>query len=163
MKGQYIGLSDNEVLRSRAEHGSNVLTPPKHESLWKRFFEKLTGPFGHLVKGWHDGDSLIFILEIAAVLSIGISLAEYNEWFGLHNPGGGVFFEPVGILMAILIATGISFFFELKADREFSILNQVNDEEPVMVIRNGNTTQIPRTDVVVGDILVLQTVMSSRL
>ena len=157
MKGQYIGLSDNEVLRSRAEHGSNVLTPPKHESLWKRFFEKLTGPFGHLVKGWHDGDSLIFILEIAAVLSIGISLAEYNEWFGLHNPGGGVFFEPVGILMAILIATGISFFFELKADREFSILNQVNDEEPVMVIRNGNTTQIPRTDVVVGDIVLLST------
>ena len=157
MRQQYTGLSDNEVLRSRLEHGSNVLTPPKRESLWKRFFEKLTGPFGHHVKGWHDGDSLIFILEIAAVLSVGISLAEYNEWFGLHNPGAGVFFEPVGILMAILIATGISFFFELKADREFSILNQVNDEEPVMVIRNGNTTQIHRTEVVVGDIVLLST------
>jgi Ca2+-transporting ATPase len=157
MKAHYQGLTDEDVLRSRAEHGDNVLTSPERESLWKRFFEKLSGPFGHHLKGWNDGDSLIFILEIAALLSIFISLSEYNEWFGLHNPGNGVFFEPLGILMAILIATGISFIFELKADREFSILNQVNDEEPVLVVRNGNTVQIPRSDVVVGDIVLLTT------
>ena len=157
MKAHYLGLTDEDVLRSRAEHGDNVLTSPERESLWKRFFEKLSGPFGHHLKGWNDGDSLIFILEIAALLSIFISLSEYNEWFGLHNPGSGVFFEPLGILMAILIATGISFIFELKADREFSILNQVNDEEPVLVVRNGNTVQIPRSDVVVGDIVLLTT------
>ncbi|MCR5242050.1 MAG: calcium-translocating P-type ATPase, PMCA-type [Prevotella sp.] len=157
MKQHYQGLTDAEVLRSREEHGANVLTPPERESLWKRFFEKLTGPFGHCIKGWHNGDSLIFILEVAAVLSILISLSEYNEWFGLHNPGNGVFFEPLGILMAILLATGISFVFELKADREFSILNQVNDEEPVLVIRNSNTQKVPRADVVVGDIIMLAT------
>ena len=157
MKQHYTGLSDEQVLRSRAEHGANVLTSPKRESLWKRFFEKLTGPFGHYINGWQDGDSLIFILEIAAALSISISLAEYNGWFGLHSPGAEVFFEPVGILMAILLATGISFIFELKADREFSLLNQVNDEEPVMVIRNDNTIRIPRADVVVGDIILLST------
>ena len=157
MKQQYIGLTDAEVLRSRAEHGANVLTPPARESLWKRFFEKLTGPFGHCLKGWHNGDPLIFVLEIAALLSIFISVAEYNEWFGLQNPGRGVFFEPLGILMAILLATGISFIFELKADHEFTLLNQVGDEEPVLVIRNGNTIQIPRSDVVVGDIVMLST------
>ncbi len=157
MKQHYTGLTDAEVLRSRAEHGANVLTPPERESLWKRFFEKLSGPFGHYLKGWQNGDSLIFILEIAALLSIFISLSEYNEWFGLRNPGSGVFFEPIGILLAILLATGISFIFELKADREFSILNQVGDEEPVMVIRNGNTVQVPRVDVVVGDVILLST------
>ena len=157
MKPHYTGLTDEQVLRSRAEHGANVLTSPERESLWKRFFEKLSGPFGHYLKGWNDGDSLIFILEIAAVLSILISLSEYNEWFGLHNPGSGVFFEPLGILMAILIATGISFVFELQADREFMVLNQVNDEEPVLVIRNGNSTKVPRADIVVGDIVMLST------
>ncbi len=157
MKPHYQGLSDEEVLRSRAEHGDNVLTSPEKESLWKRFFEKLSGPFGHYLKGWDDGDSLIFILEIAALLSIFISLSEYNEWFGLRNPGNEVFLEPIGILMAIFIATGISFIFELKADREFSLLNQVNDEEPVLVVRNGNALKIPRSDVVVGDIVLLTT------
>ena len=157
MKPHYTGLTDEQVLRSRAEHGANVLTSPERESLWKRFFEKLSGPFGHYLKGWNDGDSLIFILELAAVLSILISLSEYNEWFGLHNPGSGVFFEPLGILMAILIATGISFVFELQADREFMVLNQVNDEEPVLVIRNGNATKVPRADIVVGDIVMLST------
>ena len=157
MTPHYTGLTSEQVLRSRAEHGANVLSSPERESLWKRFFEKLTGPFGHCLKGWNDGDSLIFILEIAAVLSVLISLAEYNEWFGLHNPGRGVFFEPLGILMAIFIATGISFFFELKADREFSLLNQVSDEEPVLVIRNGNATKVPRADIVVGDVVMLST------
>lgn len=90
---------------------------------------------------------------IAGVLSIGISFYEY---FGLGE-GGEVFFEPTGIFVAILLATGLAFYFELQADKEFTILNQVNDDEPVEVIRNGNVKQIPRKDVVVGDIVILNT------
>ena len=153
----YVGLSDEEVLQSREKHGANVLTPPQKDSKWKLFFEKLTGPFGHLIKGWNDGDELIFILEIAAILSVFISLAEYFQWFGLHGADATVFFEPIGILVAIFLATGIAFYFELKADKEFSILNQVNDEEPVQVIRNGHPVKILKKDVVVGDIIIIGT------
>ena len=154
----YTGLTDAEVEASRRKWGANTLTPPPKTSLWKRFFEKLTGPLGHHIPGWEDGDALIFILEIAALLSIFISCAEYFGWLGLSTSMGmAVFFEPLGILIAILLATGISFLFELKADREFSILNQVNDEEPVQVIRNGNPEQIMRRDVVVGDIVIIET------
>lgn len=90
---------------------------------------------------------------IAGVLSIGISFYEY---FGLKE-GFTVFFEPIGIFVAILLATGLAFYFELKADKEFTILNQVNDDELVEVIRNGNATQIPKKDVVVGDIVIINT------
>ena len=152
------GLTDEEVRKSREEHGANVLTPPDKESVWKRLFCKLTGPFGHYIEGWEDGDGLIFILEIAALLSVFISCAEFFGWFGLRNDiGAGVFFEPLGILIAIMLATGISFCFELKADREFSILNKVNDETPVKVVRNGHVTKIEKKDVVVGDIVLLDT------
>lgn len=153
----YAGLTAAEVLQSRKLHGANVLTPPRRESLWKRFAERLTGPFGHHIKGWHDGDHLIFILEVAALLSVFVSVAEYNGWFGLTREGAAVFFEPVGIIIAILLATGIAFIFEVKADREFSILNQVNDEEPVQVIRDGTAQRIKKCDVVVGDVLLLST------
>ena len=154
----YRGLTDEEVLHSRAEHGRNVLTPVAKESLWKRFFEKLTGPFGHHIRGWQNGDSLIFILEIAALLSVGISCAEYYGWFGLENEAGwGVFFEPIGILMAILLATGVAFVFELKADHEFSLLNQLDDEDAVQVIRNGKACAVMKQDIVVGDIVLLAT------
>lgn len=98
-------------------------------------------------------DPLIIILMIAGVLSIGISFYEY---FGLKE-GFTVFFEPIGIFVAILLATGLAFYFELKADKEFTILNQVNDDELVEVIRNGNATQIPKKDVVVGDIVIINT------
>lgn len=98
-------------------------------------------------------DPLIIILMIAGVLSIGISFYEY---FGL-NEGFTVFFEPIGIFVAILLATGLAFYFELKADKEFAILNRVNDDEIVEVIRNGNATQIPKKDVVVGDIVIINT------
>ena len=87
------------------------------------------------------------------MLSIGISCYEY---WGLDS-GPGVFFEPIGIFIAILLATGLAFIFELKADKEFSLLNQVNDDEPVQVIRQGGATTVPRKDVVVGDIVVLNT------
>ena len=139
-KHHYTGLSDAQVIESRSKNGANVLTPPEKEPLWKQFLEKFTDP-------------LIIILMIAGALSIGISCYEF---FGLGQ-GAAVFFEPVGIFVAILLATGLAFYFELQADKEFTILNQVNDDEAVEVIRNGNTTQIPRKDVVVGDIVILNT------
>lgn len=139
-KHHYTGLTDAQVLESCRKNGANVLTPPEKEPLWKQFLEKF-------------GDPLIIILMIAGALSIGISCYEF---FGLGQ-GAAVFFEPVGIFVAILLATGLAFYFELQADKEFTILNQVNDDEPVEVIRNGNTTQIPRKDIVVGDIVILNT------
>ena len=155
-KRHYTGLTDAEVLESRSRHGVNILTPPKKDSLWKKFCEKLVGPFGRFI-GWDNGDPLIFILEIAALLSIAIACSEYWGWFGLEPKGSSVFLEPVGILLAIFLATGVAFYFEVKADKAFAILNQVNDEEPVKVIRNGNTVEIPKKDVVVGDIVILNT------
>ena len=136
----YTGLSDAEVLESRQKYGANILTEPERIPLWKRFLEKFFDP-------------LIVILLVAGILSIGISCYEFLV---LHE-GSTVFFEPVGIFIAILLATGIAFLFEVKADREFAILNQVNDEEPVMVIRDSRTQQIPKCEVVVGDIVLVAT------
>lgn len=136
----YTGLTDAEVSASRLNNGVNILTPPAKKSLWKRFLEKFRDP-------------LIIILLIAGVLSICISCYEF---WGLGE-GSGVFFEPCGIFIAILLATGLAFFFEQKADKEFALLNQINDDEPVQVIRNGCVTQITRQDVVVGDIVILNT------
>ncbi len=139
-KHRYAGLTDAQVAESRATHGVNILTPAHKDPLWKRFLEKFSDP-------------LIIILMIAGALSIGISCYEY---WGLGE-GPTVFFEPVGIFIAILLATGLAFYFELKADKEFALLNQVNDDEPVQVVRNGNATQIPKKDVVVGDTVILNT------
>ena len=135
-----LGLTDAQVLESRSKYGANVLTPPEKEPLWRQFLEKFSDP-------------LIIILMIAGILSVGISCYEY---WGLGE-GAETFFEPVGIFVAILLATGIAFIFELKADKQFSVLNQVNDDELVEVIRNGNTTSIKKKDVVVGDVAVLNT------
>lgn len=134
------GLTDNEVLASRRIHGSNVLTPAKRTPWWKEFLKKFSDP-------------LIIVLLIAGVLSIGISIYEY---FGLGN-NSKVFFEPIGIFIAILLATGLAFIFESRANKAFRILNRVNDDEPVEVLRNGNVTSIPRRDIVVGDIIMLNT------
>lgn len=139
-KHHYTGLTNEQVAESRQKHGANVLTPPKKDPLWKQFLMKFSDP-------------LIIILMIAGVLSVGISCYEF---FGLHEDAA-VFFEPAGIFVAILLATGLAFYFELQADKEFTILNQVNDDEAVEVIRNSNATQIPRKDIVVGDIVVLST------
>ena len=136
----HTGLTDAQVQESRLKHGANVLTPPAKEPLWKQLLEKFTEP-------------LIIVLLIAGFASVGISLYEY---FILAS-GPQVFFEPVGIFIAIFLATGLAFYFELQADKEFSILNQVNDDEPVEVIRNGSVTQVPRRDIVVGDVVVLNT------
>lgn len=136
---KYIGLTDKEVAESRSKWGDNVLTPVAKDPLWKLFLDKFHDP-------------LILILLVAGVLSIGISCYEY--WG--RGQGAGVFFEPIGIFAAIILATGLSFYFELRADREFAILNKVNDDEPVKVIRNGGmVTSVPRREVVVGDIIVI--------
>lgn len=139
-KKEYVGLTGKEVLESRAKYGSNILSEPERVPLWRRFLNKFTDP-------------LIVILLIAGALSIGISFYEYL----VLREGVVVFFEPVGIFIAILLATGMAFLFEVKADREFSILNQVNDEEPVMVIRDRRQIQIPKCDVVVGDVVLIAT------
>lgn len=139
-KQHYVGLTDDQVTENREKYGINILTPPEKEPLWKRFLEKFRDP-------------LIIILVIAGVLSVGISCYEF---WGLEA-GAGVFFEPTGIFIAILLATGLSFIFEYKADKEFELLNQVNDDEPVQVIRNGNAVQITRKEVVTGDIVILNT------
>ena len=139
-KHHFTGLSAQEVEASRKEHGENVLTPPAKEPLWLQFLDKFKDP-------------LIIILIIAGLLSIGIAFYEY---IGLGH-GAAVFFEPGGIFVAILLATGLSFYFEYQADKEFAILNQVNDDEPVEVIRQSNTTEVPRRSIVVGDIVVLNT------
>ena len=136
----YTGLTDAQVEDSRNRNGANVLTPPRKQSLFSRFLEKFKDP-------------LIIILLVAGVLSVGISCYEY---YGLGHDAG-VFFEPAGIFMAILLATGLAFVFELKADREFELLNRVNDDEPVQVIRNGHPAQVPRKDVVVGDVVIINT------
>lgn len=140
MTQKYKGLTLVEVLASRDKNGANVLTPPAKTPLWRRFLDKFSDP-------------LIIILLVAGVLSVGISFYEY---YGLGQ-GLTVFFEPIGIFMAIILATGLAFIFELKADREFEILNKVNDDEPVQVIRDGGPVLVPRRDVVVGDIVILDT------
>lgn len=134
------GLTDAEVVESRRLHGDNVLTPPAKEPLWRKFLAKFTDP-------------LIIILLVAAALSIGIAFYEY---FGLGHDATA-FLEPVGILLAVVLATGLAFIFETKADREFDILNKVNDDEPVRVIRNGQSQRIPKRDVVVGDVVMIGT------
>ncbi len=128
----YQGLSANEVLESREKNGSNLLTPPKRDPLWKLFIEKF-------------GDPIIRILLIAAFLSLGISF--------IHNE----FIETIGIFCAIFLATGVSFWFEMDANKKFDLLNQVNDENLLKVIRDGNIREIPKKDIVVGDIVVLDT------
>ena len=140
MERKIIGLTDEQVQESRSKHGRNVLTPPRREPLILKFLKKFTDP-------------LIMILLVAGALSIGISCYEYVI---MHEPDT-VFFEPVGIFVAILLATGLAFIFEVKADREFAILNRVNDEEPVQVIRNAKAQLVSKCDVVVGDVVVLST------
>lgn len=137
-KHEIKGLTATQVLESRKQYGENVLTPPAKTPLWRQFLEKFKDP-------------LIIVLLIAGVLSVLISCYEY---WGL-NGGAAVFFEPVGIFVAIFLATGLAFYFEMKADREFALLNQVNDDEAVEVIRDGMVTSVPRREVVVGDVVIL--------
>lgn len=141
-KQQYTGLTPQQVAENRKKYGENILTPPEKDPLWRQFLEKFHEP-------------LIIILLVAGLLSVGIACYEH---YGLDK-GDEVFFEPVGIFVAIMLATGLSFYFEWQANKEFAILNQVNDDEPVEVIRQGNTTMIPRRELVVEDVVVLNTGM----
>ena len=128
----HLGLTDQEVLQSREKYGANLLTPPKRPSLLKLYLEKFEDP-------------VVRVLLIAAVFSLIISVIE-NEYT-----------ETIGIIAAILLATGIGFYFEYDANKKFDLLNAVNEETLVKVIRNGRIQEIPRKDVVVGDIVVLET------
>ena len=134
MKENYyhVGLTDEEVRRSRAEHGDNLLTPPKRPSMWKLYLEKFQDP-------------VIRVLLVAAVFSLIISIIE-NEYA-----------ETIGIFFAIFLATGIGFYFEYDANKKFDLLNQVGEETPVTVLRSGKVHEIPRKDIVVGDIVILNT------
>lgn len=131
MKEQFKGLSAEEVEQSRREYGENVLTPPARQSVFRLFLEKFSDP-------------VIRILLVAAVLSLGISF--------IHNE----FAETIGIFCAIFLATGVAFWFEYDAMRKFDLLNRTNDDNPVKVIRDGMVGEIPKRDVVVGDIVILQ-------
>ena len=128
----HIGLTDNEVLQSREKNGINLLTPPKRPSLWKLYLEKFEDP-------------VVRVLLVAAAFSLIISIIE-NEYA-----------ETIGIIAAILLATGIGFFFEYDASKKFDLLNAVNEETLVKVIRNGRVQEVPRKDIVVGDIVILET------
>lgn len=131
-KKRYVGLTLDQVNESRSKFGENKLTPPKKEPLWKLFLEKFEDP-------------IIRILLIAAFLSLGISFVHME------------FAETIGIFCAIFLATGVAFWFELDANKKFDVLNQVNDETLVKVIRNSNVCEIPKREVVVGDIVILST------
>ena len=137
-KLEYTGLSDAEVQVSREKYGENVLTPPARTPMWKLFLEKFSDP-------------IIRILLVALLLSIAVAV--YHVATG--EAGMSALFEPAGIALAILLATVVGFLFEMSAARKFDILNQVNDDQPVKVVRDGHILEIPKRDVVVGDIVML--------
>lgn len=128
----FKGLTDIEVQQSREKYGVNVLTPPKRKPIWKLYLEKFEDP-------------VIRILLVAACLSLVISIFE-NEYA-----------ETIGIIAAILLATGVGFAFEYDANRKFDLLNTVNDDNAVRVIRNEHVCEVPRKEVVVGDVVLLET------
>ncbi len=127
----YKGLTDSQVLESQKIYGSNILTPPKRDPWWKLFLEKFDDP-------------VIRILLIAAIIAIGIGFID------------GRFVEGVGIIVAVLLATSLAFINEYKAGKEFDILNNVNNDVGVKAIRNGNYCTIPKKEIVVGDIVLIE-------
>ena len=139
-KKHYKGLSDVQVIESRQKYGNNMLSSVEREPLWKQFLEKLSDP-------------IIIILLVALVASFGVSCYE----FFAHDSDYHVFLEPIGILFAIFLATGVAFYFELKANKQFEILNKVNDDILYKVIRNEQITQVLKNDIVVNDIVILET------
>ncbi len=139
-KHHYKGLTDAQVLEARQKYGDNSLTSVKGEPLWKQFLSKFADP-------------IIIILLVALVFSFGISA--YN--FFVHNEGINAFLEPIGIFFAVILATGVAFYFEHKANKQFEVLNQVNDDIFYKVIRNERVTQVLRKDIVVGDVIILET------
>ncbi|MBR6929981.1 MAG: calcium-translocating P-type ATPase, PMCA-type [Bacteroidales bacterium] len=141
MKRDYRnGLTHDEVLESRSKHGDNVLTPPEKDPVWKQFLEKFSDP-------------IIRILLIALLLSVAVSLYQLFT----NNEGFSVLLEPLGIFVAVMLATTVGFLFELSANKKFDILNQTEDEQKVTVYRDGLIQRIERKEVVVGDSVVIET------
>lgn len=134
------GLTAEQVIASRQQHGDNVLTPPARDPLWKQFLGKFDDP-------------LIKILLVALTLSVALSIYEFY-WLGM---GPSIFFEPLGILIAVVLATLVGFMVEVNANKKFRLLNQTDDHVKVKVMRAGHITQVPRCDIVVGDIVILDT------
>lgn len=116
----------------------NIIPPPARQPLWRGFLEKFKDP-------------LIIVLLVIFCFSVGVSIYELQ-----HGAGTEVLFEPVGVLVALLLATGVGFILEVKAEEEFKVLNQTNDSAPVKVLRNGQLIEIPKMDVVVGDLVRLE-------
>ena len=125
------GLTSAEVEASRQTHGVNILTPPERDPIWKQFLEKFDDP-------------IIRILIVAAVIAISVGIFEGNA------------LEGFGIIVAIILATTVAFINEYKANQEFNILNQINDEVPINVIRDDSYTTVPKKDIVVGDIVLVE-------
>jgi Ca2+-transporting ATPase len=136
----YNGLTEAQVLKSREKYGSNILTPPKKESVWKKLLYKFSEP-------------LIIILLVALIFSICAAIYEYVQ--GVE--GMAVFLEPLGILIAVLLATVIGFLFELNAEKKFDALNQINNDTQVKAVRDGKVRQIAKWEIVVGDIVLFET------
>lgn len=136
-KHHYTGLSDQEVKVSREKNGANILTPPEKDPLWKLFLEKFEDP-------------IIRILLIAAFISLAIAIVNHLTGKGAHYE------ETIGVFCAIFLATGVAFWFEMDANKKFDVLNQVNDDDMVMVIRNNNVCQVSKKDIVVDDIVLLE-------
>lgn len=132
------GLTDDQVLESRKLYGNNLLTPPPKDPLWKLFLKKFDDP-------------IIRVLFIAAFLSLAIAIVQHISGEGAH------YAETIGIFCAIFLSIGVSFWFEMDANKKFDILNQVNDDTLIKVIRNGNIVEVPKQDIVVGDIVLLET------
>ncbi len=135
----HTGLSDTDVLKSRELHGNNILTPAEKQSLWSKFIGSFKDP-------------IVKILLVALGLSLGVATYEVG-WAG-HDLT--IFFEPIGILVAILLATMVGFVLELRNEKTFQCLNDVNDDILVKVIRNGDICQVARRDIVVDDIVILE-------
>ena len=130
-KNKRIGLTDEQVKQSREQHGRNVLTPPQRTSLWKLYLDKYRDP-------------IIQILLVAAFISLLLAFIEKN------------FMETIGIFVAVFLATTVGFYFERDAAKKFNLLTALSEEQPVKVRRNGKVMEIPRHDVVVGDVVLVE-------
>ena len=130
-KNKRIGLTDEQVKQSREQHGRNVLTPPQRTSLWKLYLDKYRDP-------------IIQILLVAAFISLILAFIEKN------------FMETIGIFVAVFLATTVGFYFERDAAKKFNLLTALSEEQPVKVRRNGKVMEIPRHDVVVGDVVLVE-------
>ncbi len=130
-KNKRFGLTDEQVKQSREQHGRNVLTPPQRTSLWKLYLDKYRDP-------------IIQILLVAAVVSLVLAFIENN------------FMETIGIFLAVFLATTVGFYFERDAAKKFDVLTALGEEQPVKVRRNGKVMEIPRHDVVVGDVVLIE-------